>query len=330
MLELKKRDGIWQVEGTINGVRIRKSTGERDKAAAQSVRLEIENEAIAHKNTLTVGDVVDAYLRRSKSVSDATARKVTRFRDEFGHRDPSTLTGIEITNWVGSEGRMTSTARTLMTCSLAALRYGERLGMVTMPKGMKHWPLPAEVAPRDRYLESVEEIEQVIAAAEPWFRPLVALMFMAGLRIGEALELRWDQIKGNSIHVGSMKGVGLVRMRAVPMSQRLAAILGPRGSGHVLRKRNGAALHAYSTAFVEWNKTVERAGFTDLTPHDARRTFATMLIRSGVEALVVARLIGHLDRHGRPHTKMLTRYAYLAPAQDEQAISVFDKTPKMP
>jgi len=66
--------------------------------------------------------------------------------------------------------------------------------------------------PRGTYLDHAEHVEALLTAAEaldagsrgiPYRRPLLATLTLAGLRIGEALDLRWRDVDPRAVGSGS-------------------------------------------------------------------------------------------------------------------------------
>jgi site-specific recombinase XerD len=134
---------------------------------------------------------------------------------------------------------------------------------------------------------------------------LLATLFYAGLRVGEALRLRLDQLDldQGELHVLGKGG----KVRRVPVHRELARILRAwlrqRPEASALLFPSAPAGHA-RTGQLD-NSRVElvlrevyapAAGLAGrVTPHTLRRTFATELRRRNVPLEHVQRLLGHAD-----------------------------------
>lgn len=134
---------------------------------------------------------------------------------------------------------------------------------------------------------------------------LIATMFYAGLRVGEAVRLRVGDADLES-GISSVYGKG-GKFRAVPIHPQLSAIL----KGWLRERPQGSPL-LFPSQPPGWRTfgqlddcRVERvirdhyAPAAQLaarvTPHTLRRTFATTLYRKGVKIGRIQRLLGHTD-----------------------------------
>lgn len=177
--------------------------------------------------------------------------------------------------------------------------------------------LPSERKRRER-IAPPEECRKLIEALRASDRALWATLLYAGLRRGEAMALRiedvdlaagvihvrasWDQYAGR----GETKSG---RDRRVPITAELRRYL----AGHLLAldwseglifgvspvspfKPTGIAFRAG----VDWR----RAGLARITPHECRHTFASLMIAAGVNAKALSTFLGHsnigvtLDTYG--------------------------------
>ena len=68
-----------------------------------------------------------------------------------------------------------------------------------------------------------------------------------------------------------------------------------------------------------FDKALQSAGIKDFKFHDLRHTFASQLVRNGVDLYVVQKLLGHAS------PKMTQRYAHLAQDQLFEAIQSIDR-----
>ena len=68
-----------------------------------------------------------------------------------------------------------------------------------------------------------------------------------------------------------------------------------------------------------FNRVVSKAGIEDFTFHSLRHTFASQLVRNGVDLYVVQKLLGHAS------PKMTQRYAHLREDMLKDAIKKIDR-----
>lgn len=152
------------------------------------------------------------------------------------------------------------------------------------------------------------------AATDDPLRPLWALLFGSGLRMGEALGLRWSavDITGRLVRVeGAIRhqdrrcrGTG-ARLALQPpktdAGRRTAPLAGfaaraldglPRDAVYVFHRRNGRPLNP-STVQRAFAAAVERAALQPMRLHDTRHTAATLALTTGASLDDVKRMLGH-------------------------------------
>jgi site-specific recombinase XerC len=129
---------------------------------------------------------------------------------------------------------------------------------------------------------------------------ILSVLYGAGLRRSELTHLDLAHVEGNRIMVFGKGG----QWRTTHLGQDAAAALGgwleARGaapgalflpihrSGALLARRLSAAAIARIVA-----RRAHAAGVGELRPHDLRRALATRLLETGVDVLLVQRILGH-------------------------------------
>jgi integrase/recombinase XerC len=163
-------------------------------------------------------------------------------------------------------------------------------------------PLP-KVARNLPTVLSAEQVQSLLAAAQtPDRRLLVLLLLSTGLRRSEAAAITLDQVDLEHRQL-RVRGKGN-KERMVPLTaevveaiQEYLAWRGPTRSNHLFISQmwgqpiNGARIHRIVRALLE------RAGLAGqgMTVHKLRHTFATHLVRNGVDVKTVQELLGHND-----------------------------------
>lgn len=182
----------------------------------------------------------------------------------------------------------------------------------------------AEVA---MVIPTPEQVGAIVNAAEPWFRPFVALAAFAGLRIGEVAGVQQGDIaflkrtlqvsrqvqkEPGTLSVippkhGSERVVYLPDALVTMLSEHVEKIGVHGADGWLLpgRPPNPDSLRWH------WNKTLEKAQLTlvpretnprlpgaeglnwDITPHNLRHYYASGLIAHGADVVTVQRALGH-------------------------------------
>jgi integrase len=172
---------------------------------------------------------------------------------------------------------------------------------------------------RVRFLSEAEQ-EKLLATCSTRLRQIVEIALNTGLRKGELLSLRWEDVdlRNQMIRVERSKNG---ERRDVPMTRRVIEILKalPRrlDSPYLFANPDGTAPESVSTA---WYNALDRSGVENFHFHDLRHTFASNLVMGGADLRSVQTLLGHKD------VSMTMRYAHLSPAHLREAISVLGST----
>ena len=309
---------------------------------------------------LTVREAWDAWLKGAKT---GTVR--TRSGDPF---KPSALRGYqqvmakrvlpdlggvrlsEVTRldlqdlaeqWL-SQGLDPSTVRATLVPARALYRRALSRGDVALnpTSGLE---LPAARGRRDR-IATPEEATALIAAAPENDRALWATAFYAGLRRGELMALRWEDIdlsagwirveRSWDVRAGLIEPKSRAGKRTVP----IATVLREHFAAHALRtgRRTGLAFSLRSDRPFDPDSLNQRARKTwkqmnteraerkleripSIGLHECRHTFASLMIAAGVNAKALSTYMGHASI-----TITLDRYGHLRPGNENEAAELLD------
>ncbi len=145
---------------------------------------------------------------------------------------------------------------------------------------------------KERILTDEEEA-RLLAAASDDLRPVLVTLLNTGGRRMEVLSLRWRDIdleRGTVLFTKTKAG----KNRMVPVNEPLHEVLSgfnPKKAGEfVFPGDEGERLNGVRRSF---EKACRGAGLEGLRLHDLRHTFATRLIRRGVDIITVQALLGH-------------------------------------
>lgn len=155
-----------------------------------------------------------------------------------------------------------------------------------------------------RVIRTVLTSEQVNAVAERLKEPyatLVLFLAASGLRIGEALAIKWSDFKNNVLHVtrriyeGDVDAVKSKRSdRKLAIDPILMARIEKLGKGEwVFRSKTGGPLNPGNALKRHVRRAAEKLGISLGGWHDFRHTLSTKLRRSGVHPKVVSDILGH-------------------------------------
>src|SRR5581483_6219261 len=198
--------------------------------------------------------------------------------------------------------------------------------------------LPAVKGRRER-IASPEEAQQLLAALPERDRPVWATALYAGLRRGELMALRWEDVDlaAGVIRVERSyddKGRVVIEpksragRRTVPIVGALRDIL----VEHTARQSRDSGLvfgSSAETPFVPSNlwrraqRAWKRAGLEPIGLHEARHTFASVLIAAGVNAKAITTYMGHASIQST-----YDLYGKLMPGSQSEAAALVDALPR--
>ena len=172
---------------------------------------------------------------------------------------------------------------------------------------------------RTRFLDK-DEIRRLLETASDSLRPILILGLHTGMRRGEILGLRWEdvdlKIRMISVRV-SKSGEG----RMIPIDDTLAETLVDLSSrfqkGYVFPSPclAGRPMTDFNQPF---RRVARKAEIQNIRFHDLRHTFASHLVMNGVDIRTVQELLGHR------HLTMTMRYANLSPDHQIRSAKVLD------
>jgi len=154
--------------------------------------------------------------------------------------------------------------------------------------------------PRTRYLLPEEEANLMPALerdSRQHLRVIVLLALNTGMRRGEILRLRWEQV---DFHKSEIKATHTKtsRDRFIPMNQQVQGALQRlrdiSDSDWLFPSRDGQSLKGVATAF---RGACREAGIENFRFHDLRHTFGTRAADAGASLTAIAAVMGHADIH---------------------------------
>jgi integrase len=153
-----------------------------------------------------------------------------------------------------------------------------------------------------------DEVQTILHIAQGQERSLFTVLLLSGMRPGEVLALRWDDVdcERNEVRVrktlsryglGTPKTKGSKRevemhapVRAALMEQRTRTLL---AGGYVFVSECGGALDETNVRERSWRRLLRRAGLPYRPLYHCRHTYATLELENGENPLFVARQLGH-------------------------------------
>lgn len=194
-------------------------------------------------------------------------------------------------------------------------------------------PRPSQQAEFD--ILSVDEVRQVLDGSDEPERTLVAVLAYSGLRLGEALGLRWRDIGFEKRFMTVERAYGQngwstpktsASRRAVPISPTLATILSEYRSSretsepdNVVFSHDGTTPLDQSNVRRDFNKALKGAGIRHVSLHSLRHFYASNMIASGCSIKFLQHSLGHTSA-----TMTLNTYSHLIPEAGADSVARFD------
>jgi integrase len=201
--------------------------------------------------------------------------------------------------------------------------------------------------PKERQLWSGEQAQAFLCELEShWLGPLFTILLTTGLRLGEALALRWEDVglgvalsvRGTLHHTDGQPVINEPKTA----SGRRTVLLPPVAIAALKRQRaqqedwRSAADTWADTSFVFTGKTGQplhrctpeaalrrlcvRLNLPAVTPHGLRHLHASLLLHEGLPVTAVSARMGHAN----PQIT-LRLYAHALPGQDAQAAEAINR-----
>lgn len=314
---LYQRGNVWWVKVYVGGKAHRESSKTattegtyedakrlRDKLLGQKHRGEISG---GNPDRVTVGELLDDVLEYAKTNIRPSTEYIWKLviekniRPFFGTLKAQKVTTEKLKEYRRkriAEGRSDATANRELSILRTAFHNGRKC---TPPKvyNVPFFPMTPETNVRTGFL-SDEQYASVLTELPSELKPLFAVGYATGIRLGELKAVRWDQVDLEAgfitLENGETKnGEGrIVPILEGDMNDLLSAAKKERDErwpdSPWVFNRDGEQIKDFRWA---WEKACERAKVPELKFHDLRRTAVRNMRRDGVPQVVRMRISGH-------------------------------------
>lgn len=327
MARVFKRGKKWYIDYSYRGRRVIRSTKSRDKRMAELVLKDTELKIIKgeylgvrDEQKILFRDYAEKYLAHSKAnktpkshrrdITSITVNLLPVLGDHYLHELKSEM----IENYKAM--RLTRVKPATVNRELGCLRHmlnkAIEWGYLTNSP-MRGIKLLKEPPGRVRYLEA-DEVIRLLTACSDNLRSIVLCALHTGMRKGEILNLKWEDIDFHNRSITVVKSKNN-RRRAMPMSGILCRTLRKlhKKGEYVFTNRDGTRFADVKKGFCG---ALRRAKIKDFRFHDLRHTFASHLAMSGCNLRTIQELLGHAD------IKTTMRYAHLSRQHLEEAVNL--------
>ncbi|MCO1372500.1 site-specific integrase [Burkholderia multivorans] len=303
MASIIKR-GPYQFQAQVRrkGYPTQTKTFESHKAAldwSTTVEAEMTNGIFVDRSALertTFGDLLERYEKDETPHKRGREAELVRIRALKKHalaaRPLSTLRKTDFAKYRDErlETCCSETVRRELVVISAVFTTAREVWEIPVGNPLAGVKWPAKGQHRERRLEGDEEVRLLEAASSsrtPALRLCIILAIETGMRSGEMVNLRWEQIDLEK-HIIRLDMTKNGDARTVPLSERAEAAireLSPQASGRLTNFYDARGLRkAFKLA-------CERAGINGLRPHDLRHEAASQLAPR-METATLAKVLG--------------------------------------
>lgn len=325
-LKLTKRGGVWHITGTEAGYRIRKSThidavGRDNKARAEAMLNEVRDTlrrqaAQGNDAVIKVGFLVDHYLQgKSPRHSDITRRIFSFFGDDTTISD-----AIDMID----DYRIQMHQKELKPATI--VNYLANITAVFAYAQKRKWTDRVVKLDKPKVKLAIKalkenEVNALIDHAPDWLKPHLIFLRNTGLRTGELLTLKRDDVDLENRRA-VIRDTKNGEDRVIPLNDAAVKVIRDLPFDDILFRNHEGQPFGYSKDDGNHylNRPVaaaaKRAGIRHVTPHMLRHTFATRLVEAGANIEVVRALGGWKSitmaaRYGKADLRTQDQYANL-------------------
>ncbi len=242
---------------------------------------------------------------------------------QIAYKPINEITCIDIQNYINDltkRGYGLSTIKKQMQIVTAPLKQASALHIIPADPGVGiRLPTRYNVMKQERLIEAYTQQEQtallnILSSGRRKGYSAIALMIETGLRVGEVLALRWQDVQltrkrinvRNTVVRLANKKQSFVQdsvksessRRTIPLTPEAIKLLERqyerRTNEWVFTNTDGERL-SYEALRYQTRKACEEAGIEYRGEHVFRHTFATNCYHKGIDVKILSRLLGHAD-----------------------------------
>ncbi|HUJ31898.1 MAG TPA: tyrosine-type recombinase/integrase [Candidatus Acidoferrum sp.] len=240
-----------------------------------------------------------------QSTADLYAYKLERYVvPVFGTREVTSITRYEVETFLAEKARMycRNTIRAMRASLSRVLSWAVACDWIAK-NPCSGVALPFAKSRVKRTVLTPEQVGAIAARLKEPYATLVLFLAGTGLRVGEAVGIKWSDFDGTILHVQrriyeGREGTTKTRSseRSIPISSVLIERMKTLGDGEwVFRSRNGTPVDPKNIAHRYLRPVARELGIPLGGWHDFRHTLSTRLLREKHPAKLVAELLGHSD-----------------------------------
>lgn len=182
---------------------------------------------------------------------------------------------------------------------------------------------------------TLDEIDLLLDSTNGAFRNFLGISFFTGMRSGELLALKWDDVDFQSDTISITKTIadGIINSPKTKSSYRDIEMLDMARKYLELQKLETGLSNSYvflngKNTFYSANnyfydflkRTLKKLGLEQRSPHNTRHTFASLMLNNGIDSMWVSNTLGHENIN-----ITLSIYAHYMPKKEKMSIGFLKK-----
>lgn len=323
-----------------NRQRYRKASPDNSRAGALSYEMMLRyklarGEPIEQKKAeTTYKDFADnwfqVYVKNNNKHSEIVTKESTirvHLAPYFGRMKLKDISNLDIERYKAKKIKENLSAKTInnhLSILRKSLNTALEWGIIKVSPVIKKLKTP----PQEYDFLTDEEAKRLISSATDKWRDMIAVTLGTGLRFGELIALRWEDIDFTktelTVRRAFAKGVlgspKSNKIRHIPMSvvvQNTLQLLNRR-QGYIFTDNKGEPLRQVA-CIKKLHRIAKKADLRKIGWHCLRHTFASHLAQSGADLIAIQGLLGHSD------IRTTMRYSHITGATLRKAISILDR-----
>ena len=330
-MAIYQRGKSWYIDFTFHGQRIREMVGpsrrlaeaviaKRKAEIAENKFLDVRKDPPAVK----LYDFAKEYLQWAKANKKASTYTrdlcmMRQLNNEFETKNIQEITTWQIEKYKARRKEEVKPASVNRELALLKHMYSKAVewGKIKENPVKKVKLLKGEVR-RVRFLMP-EEIRILLSNCADHLKPIVTVALNTGMRKGELLSLKWDQVNLEQGIISLLDTKNHER-RDLPMNEAVKSTLrtlkAEKIGEYVFCNGHGESFGEVKRSF---GTALKKSGIEDFRFHDMRNSFASNLVMEGVDLVTVQQLMGHKT------LEMTLRYSHLAPNHKMKAVNLLDR-----